>query len=92
MLFCSGNSEILLRGSHSTIYPVELPNWVPPDIVQKMDTQFRNHLREEMRIMLKGAEESRRPARRNHHVTHQSESNLSVASSTFSTHYLEDNE
>ena len=46
-----------LRGSHSTIYPVELPKWLPPEIVDKMDKRFLNHLREEIEIMLNGAEQ-----------------------------------
>lgn len=52
-------SEIPLsfRGSHSTIHPVELPEWLPYEIVEEMKKQFQKHLRKEIEIMLNGAAE-----------------------------------
>jgi len=72
-----------LRGHHSTIYPVELPQWLPSQIVDKMNALFQNHLRQEIEIMLQGAEEGA-TIQRNRHVPHESESNISVASTNFS--------
>jgi len=34
-----------LPGSHRNLYPVVLPHFVPPILVQKMVEQFREHLR-----------------------------------------------
>lgn len=83
-----------LRGGHSTIYPVELPSWLSSEIVDKMNKRFQGYLREEIEIMLNGAEQpdSGQVTRRNRHVSHESESNISIASSTNSTNDLEDNE
>lgn len=75
-------NPLKLRGHHSTIYPVELPQWLPSQIVDKMNALFQNHLRQEIEIMLQGAEEG--ATKRNRHVTHESESNISVASTNFS--------
>lgn len=76
---------LLLRGHHSTIYPVELPKWLPDEIVVEMNERFQKHLRQEIEIMLLGAEQRAR----SRHVTHESESNISVASSTNSAYELE---
>ena len=68
-------------GCHPIIYPVELPEWLPHHIVGQMTDSFRKHLREELTSMVKGAEESARVAKqRKQHASHQSESNISVAS------------
>jgi len=78
-----------LRGSHCSFYPVELPVWLPPEIVDNMHKLFQNHLREEITIMLNAPEQ---PAtQQNRHASHESESNFSEASSTNSTYNLEDN-
>jgi hypothetical protein len=81
-----------LRGSHSSVYPIELPDWLPHEIVDKMHKLFQNHLREEIIIMMNGPELEQPATRRNRHASHESESNFSVASSTNSAHNLEDNE
>jgi hypothetical protein len=73
-----------LRGGHSTVYPVELPNWLPPEFVDKLYKLFLNHLREEIVIMLNAAEREQ-VTRQNRHATHESESNISIASTTNST-------
>jgi hypothetical protein len=57
-------TAISFRGSHSTIYPVELPEWLPYEIVEEMKKRFQKHLRKEIEIMLDGAAE--RPVARNH--------------------------
>jgi hypothetical protein len=79
------------------MYPVELPIWLPEGIVDELRTRFLNRLREEIKIMLKGAERSLldwswMPHRRRH-ASHESESNISVASTTLqSTMDLENND
>ena len=45
------------HGSHSTIHPVELPEWLPYEIVEEMKKQFQKHLQKEIEIMLNGAAE-----------------------------------
>jgi hypothetical protein len=40
-----------IRGRHSTVYPVQLPNWICPDIVDKLIGRFDNYLREELLTM-----------------------------------------
>jgi hypothetical protein len=70
-----------LRGRHSTIYPVELPKWLPPGIVDKMNKQFQKHLQREIKIMLERTEP---PIRQTRHVAHESESNISEASANCS--------
>ena len=72
----------LLRGRHSTIYPVELPRWIPSTIVDELDERFRKHLRQEIETMLAAAAAA--DTRRNRHAAHESESNISVASTNFS--------
>jgi hypothetical protein len=69
-------------GCHPIIYPVELPEWLPHHIVEKMTDLFKAHLRMELTSMVKGVEESARVAttQRKQHTSHQSESNISVAS------------
>jgi hypothetical protein len=36
---------IVVRGYHATVYPVVLPDWLPPDIVTQMLLRFRQYLR-----------------------------------------------
>ena len=73
-----------LRGHHSIIYPIELPKWLPLATVDKMHERFKSHLRKEVEIMVRGI--GKGPGAdipRNRHVTHQSESAISVASTNF---------
>ena len=72
--------ELSLRGYHSVIYPVELPLWLPSRIVDKLTERFKDHLRMEVQIMLEGAKGT---AQKSRHSTHESESNISVASTNF---------
>jgi len=83
----SGTSSSL-HGSHSTMYPVELPIWLPQGIVDEMRKRFLNHLREEIKIMLKGAEPPPRVqvTRRHYHTSNN------VASTLHSTMDLEKND
>lgn len=86
----SEDKPLSLRGHHPTIYAVELPKWLPSEIVDKMNERFQNYLRQEMDIMVQGAADSEQAViRRNRHATHESESNISVDSSKYSVQ-LED--
>jgi len=70
-------NPLSVRGCHSTIYPVTLPQWLPDHVVEQMDKEFRTHLGEELSIMLRAAGRKRAG-----HAPHESESNISVASSS----------
>jgi hypothetical protein len=87
-----GDERPSLRGSHSTIYPVELPGWIPPEIVEELEKRLQKHLHDEIEIMLSGVAEQPATIRRNRHATHESESNISIASSAHSTHDFEDDD
>jgi hypothetical protein len=41
-----------IRGRHSTVYPVQLPNWSCPDIVKELIIRFDKYLQDELLIML----------------------------------------
>jgi hypothetical protein len=68
--------RLSFTGCHPIIYPVELPKWLPSPIVDKMTKQFQAHLGHELEVMVQGV------GRRKHHTSHESESNISVASTT----------
>lgn len=76
-------NPLLLRGRHSTIYAVELPKWLPSEIVDEMNERFQIYLRREIKIMLDGAKQKADFQVRHRHTTHESESNISVASTNF---------
>jgi len=72
-------------GCHSIIYPVELPEWLPDRIVKQMTRLFQDRLRVELMSMVRASgEDSEESAasttQRKQHTSHQSESNISVAS------------
>jgi len=93
-----GKQQLSLRGRHFKVYGVELPKCLPVDIVDRIYKQYQQHLRQEIEIMLRdderggsgvaGVSSSSSQFRRGH-VTHESESNISVASTNFSTLILE---
>jgi hypothetical protein len=85
-LALSSGSEIAIsfRGSHSTIYPVELPEWLPYEIVEEMKKRFQKHLREEIEIMLDGATTKQPVARQRNrgHVPHESVSSITSSNAS----------
>jgi hypothetical protein len=85
-------TPISFRGSHSTIYPVELPEWLPYEIVEVLKERFQKHLREAVEIMLKGATTKQpvAPQRNRGHVTQESVSSI-TSSNASSTHPDEPN-
>jgi hypothetical protein len=36
--------NLWVLGHHSTLFPVELPDWLPTEVLQKMALQFRKYL------------------------------------------------
>jgi hypothetical protein len=47
-----GNSEDFhVRGYHKNLYPVELPQWLPVEVVTKVTAEFEDILLREIRIM-----------------------------------------
>ena len=38
--------NLWVRGHHSTVFPVELPDWLPADVLQDMVLRYRQHLSE----------------------------------------------
>ena len=69
-------------GCHPIVYPVELPAWLPRSIVEDITERFRGHLRRELDIMVQGVEQKDRIDQKKRHASHESESNISVASTT----------
>lgn len=68
-------------GCHSIIYPVQLPEWLPSSIVEKLTEQFQIRLRCELDIMVRGVEQRNEAIRRKKtHSYHLSESAASEAS------------
>lgn len=39
-----GNKCFTVRGFHGTVFPMELPSWLPIAVLQEMVTQFKGHL------------------------------------------------
>jgi hypothetical protein len=42
-----------VRGHHNRLFPVDLPEWLPPDIIRSMLNIFRPYLYEQLRIFRK---------------------------------------
>jgi hypothetical protein len=40
-----------IRGRHSTVYPVQLPDWSPPDVVRELIKRFDQYLSSELDTM-----------------------------------------
>ena len=65
-----------VRGCHSTIYPIALPPFTPPDIRQKMTKLFQKHLCDGLKLLTAQAQRGSRPT----HQSTNSESGFSNAS------------
>jgi hypothetical protein len=48
----SDTNDLAVRGYHTTITPVDLPPWLPVDVVRTLLRIFRNRLREELDTMM----------------------------------------
>ena len=53
-----------VRGRHATLYPVELPEWLSPWVVDKMIIRFQEILYDEILRMLKFEDSDNRPPSR----------------------------
>ena len=42
-----------VRARHSTLYPVELPHWLPSEVAEEMVQRFRKYLRCQLEVMVK---------------------------------------
>lgn len=71
--------RFMVRGFHTTVYPVQLPSWLPKHVVDQMVTRFEAHLRLALSLLLES--KSLETVRKTHR-TRESESNISVASTT----------
>ena len=40
-----------VRGHHSTLYPVDLPGWLPDSLLQDMITELQGRLGQQLKIM-----------------------------------------
>jgi hypothetical protein len=41
-----------VRGRHATVYPVDLPAWLPAGVLEEMIRRFRIYLRDELLILI----------------------------------------
>jgi hypothetical protein len=76
MCVLRGDKDLNVRGRHPTVFPVQLPPWLPHDIMAKMVDKFENILLNEITFMHKPSctkKHSRHPSK-------QSISGLSIAS------------
>lgn len=54
MIILRGDSEnYKVRGYHTTVYPVELPNWLPEDILEKIVVEIEILLCNEITLMMR---------------------------------------
>jgi hypothetical protein len=53
-----------VRGRHATLYPVELPEWLSPQVVDEMIIRFQEILYDEILRMLKFEDSDNRPPSR----------------------------
>jgi hypothetical protein len=74
--------RLSFRGCHSIVYPVELPKWLPSQIVDNLTERFQVHLRKELDFMVREFERDEAVMRKKNHASHESESSISVASTT----------
>jgi hypothetical protein len=59
-----------VRGRHSTVYPVQLPSWSRPDVVEVLIERFDQYLRTELNTMWEdhvGKQEEQVPMSRHRH-------------------------
>jgi hypothetical protein len=53
MIILRGDSEnYKVRGYHTTVYPVELPNWLPEDVLTKIVLEIESLLCNEIILMM----------------------------------------
>jgi len=58
------SQRFAVRGRHATLFPVELPEWLSPQVVEEMITRFQGILYDEILRMLKFESSDNRPPSR----------------------------
>ena len=48
------HDQFMVRSRHSTVYPLQLPPWLPLDVCQEMVNRFWNHLLRQLETMVSG--------------------------------------
>ena len=56
-------SDFMVRGYHTSFYPVELPSWLPEHVLRDMVSRFEGHLRHELVVFLQSYSGEHQPAR-----------------------------
>jgi hypothetical protein len=46
-------TKFCVHGHHTSFYPVDLPDWLPDDVVQKMVDRFEHLLLQDLQMALK---------------------------------------
>jgi hypothetical protein len=68
-----------IRGRHSTVYPVQLPNWSSPDVVKKLIGRYNNYLCNELDTMLNNHKNEHKIFRSSNHTRNPSLQSVSSA-------------
>jgi hypothetical protein len=50
--------QFMIRRGHSTVYPLELPPWVPQSVCEQMVDKFRKHLNTQLDLMVSTHEQA----------------------------------
>jgi hypothetical protein len=64
----------MVRGHHATLFPVDLPSWLPEQVVKEMLKRFRKHLVDELHLMLRRTALDSLPFAKHHSRTPSMES------------------
>jgi len=48
-----GTMMYQIRGRHSTVYPVQLPSWIHPEVVRELSGRFDKYLHEQLLEMMR---------------------------------------
>jgi hypothetical protein len=78
------NGTIALRGYHKTLSAVELPSYLPYDVLEQLVTRFKTILIDEITTML-----SKKENQHYRNLSDQSDSGLSVASDESGIHSVD---
>jgi hypothetical protein len=78
--------KVYVLGCHDNIYGVELPAWVPVEVVEKMVTQFRTHLHGAL-LVLMSTPKSQENTRHRRTISTETTSVWSIASGETTEHH-----
>lgn len=76
--------DFIVRGYHTSLYPVELPSWLPEHVLTDMVKRFERHLRRELDIFLQTPPGGHRdvPATKTHKIVESFDSAISASSAS----------